>query len=68
MGGGWRGGRDIVDYALLGVTQKIAGNTFEPEYDTFLQFELEIGHVVPGYPGKTYPILSGMVILCRPCK
>ena len=40
----------------LGATQKTTETTFETEVDTFLQFELEIGHVVPGYPGETYPV------------
>ena len=34
-------------------TQKASGNTFELELDPFLQCVLEM---VPGYPGKTYPV------------
>ena len=37
-------------------TQNSTGNTLEPDLDNFLQFCLEVGHVTPGYPGKTYPL------------
>ena len=42
----------------------LAANTFEPELDSFLQFEVEVGHVTPGYPGMTYPLAFRAV--CTP--
>ena len=38
-------------------SQKTTWNTFGTEVGRFLRFESEIGHVIPGYPVKMYPVV-----------